>query len=186
MKSLTLLTTYSSFCLLGGATGLRPSTTVSSVLTLVISLVLYQLNTPPTPSHQRSLLCVQTSLMLSFCFSSSFTTSVSCALSLCLFFPSSSSLSSYSFSQTSSESAVSQGGWGYWGSWGKSILSTATATVSTVGEYRPPKPNLSVLYTMCVVVFLEICPKRTTTSRHLTNHMPCNIRGVYLKLIIII
>ncbi|XP_044077408.1 protein FAM114A2 isoform X2 [Siniperca chuatsi] len=34
----------------------------------------------------------------------------------------------------SSESTVSQGGWGYWGSWGKSILSTATATVSTVGE----------------------------------------------------
>ncbi|XP_070773330.1 protein FAM114A2 [Enoplosus armatus] len=35
---------------------------------------------------------------------------------------------------TSSESTVSQGGWGYWGSWGKSILSTATATVSTVGQ----------------------------------------------------
>ncbi|XP_044077404.1 protein FAM114A2 isoform X1 [Siniperca chuatsi] len=34
----------------------------------------------------------------------------------------------------SSESTVSQGGWGYWGSWGKSILSTATATVSTVGQ----------------------------------------------------
>ncbi|CAF97289.1 unnamed protein product, partial [Tetraodon nigroviridis] len=28
----------------------------------------------------------------------------------------------------------SQGGWGYWGSWGKSILSTATATVATVGQ----------------------------------------------------
>nr|XP_055036736.1 protein FAM114A2 [Misgurnus anguillicaudatus] len=29
---------------------------------------------------------------------------------------------------------VSQGGWGYWGSWGKSIISTATATVATVGQ----------------------------------------------------
>ncbi|GAA6225080.1 protein FAM114A2 [Lates japonicus] len=37
-------------------------------------------------------------------------------------------------SKTSSESTVSQGGWGYWGSWGKSILSTATATVATVGQ----------------------------------------------------
>ncbi|MEQ2300109.1 hypothetical protein AMECASPLE_021913, partial [Ameca splendens] len=37
-------------------------------------------------------------------------------------------------SQTPSESTVSQGGWGYWGSWGKSILSTATATVATVGQ----------------------------------------------------
>ncbi|XP_034745652.1 protein FAM114A2 [Etheostoma cragini] len=36
--------------------------------------------------------------------------------------------------QTPSESTVSQGGWGYWGSWGKSILSTATATVATVGQ----------------------------------------------------
>lgn len=35
-------------------------------------------------------------------------------------------------------STVSQGGWGYWGSWGKSILSTATATVATVGECRGP------------------------------------------------
>ncbi|TDH05265.1 hypothetical protein EPR50_G00141830 [Perca flavescens] len=35
---------------------------------------------------------------------------------------------------TPSESTVSQGGWGYWGSWGKSILSTATATVATVGQ----------------------------------------------------
>lgn len=33
-----------------------------------------------------------------------------------------------------SESTVAQGGWGYWGSWGKSILSTATATVATVGQ----------------------------------------------------
>ncbi|XP_060912130.1 protein FAM114A2 [Labrus mixtus] len=33
-----------------------------------------------------------------------------------------------------SESTVSQGSWGYWGSWGKSILSTATATVATVGQ----------------------------------------------------
>ncbi|KAM9333170.1 protein FAM114A2 isoform 1-T4 [Pholidichthys leucotaenia] len=36
--------------------------------------------------------------------------------------------------KTSGESTVSQGGWGYWGSWGKSILSTATATVATVGH----------------------------------------------------
>ncbi|XP_027886594.1 protein FAM114A2 [Xiphophorus couchianus] len=36
--------------------------------------------------------------------------------------------------KTPSESTVSQGGWGYWGSWGKSILSTATATVTTVGQ----------------------------------------------------
>ncbi|XP_058482515.1 protein FAM114A2 [Solea solea] len=36
--------------------------------------------------------------------------------------------------KSSSESAVSQAGWGYWGSWGKSILSTATATVATVGQ----------------------------------------------------
>lgn len=35
---------------------------------------------------------------------------------------------------TPTESTVSQGGWGYWGSWGKSILSTATATVATVGQ----------------------------------------------------
>ncbi|XP_056118176.1 protein FAM114A2 [Rhinichthys klamathensis goyatoka] len=34
----------------------------------------------------------------------------------------------------STETTVSQGGWGYWGSWGKSILSTATATVATVGQ----------------------------------------------------
>ncbi|XP_056302864.1 protein FAM114A2 [Danio aesculapii] len=34
----------------------------------------------------------------------------------------------------SMETTVSQGGWGYWGSWGKSILSTATATVATVGQ----------------------------------------------------
>ncbi|XP_050949884.1 protein FAM114A2 [Labeo rohita] len=36
--------------------------------------------------------------------------------------------------ETSPETTVSQGGWGYWGSWGKSILSTATATVATVGQ----------------------------------------------------
>lgn len=34
----------------------------------------------------------------------------------------------------STDSTVSQGGWGYWGNWGKSILSTATATVATVGQ----------------------------------------------------
>uniref|UniRef100_A0A7N8XY50 Family with sequence similarity 114 member A2 n=1 Tax=Mastacembelus armatus TaxID=205130 RepID=A0A7N8XY50_9TELE len=43
-------------------------------------------------------------------------------------------LYSHVLSQTTSESTVSQGGWGYWGSWGKSILSTATATVATVGQ----------------------------------------------------
>ncbi|XP_051257707.1 protein FAM114A2 [Dicentrarchus labrax] len=36
--------------------------------------------------------------------------------------------------KTPAESTVAQGGWGYWGSWGKSILSTATATVATVGQ----------------------------------------------------
>ncbi|XP_048023313.1 protein FAM114A2 [Megalobrama amblycephala] len=39
-----------------------------------------------------------------------------------------------SASNTSTETTVSQAGWGYWGSWGKSILSTATATVATVGQ----------------------------------------------------
>ncbi|XP_036380096.1 protein FAM114A2 [Megalops cyprinoides] len=34
----------------------------------------------------------------------------------------------------SSESTVSQGGWGYWGSWGKSLMSTASATVASVGH----------------------------------------------------
>ncbi|XP_048853585.1 protein FAM114A2 [Brienomyrus brachyistius] len=29
---------------------------------------------------------------------------------------------------------VSEGGWGYWGSWGKSIISTASATVASVGQ----------------------------------------------------
>uniref|UniRef100_A0A3Q3K456 Family with sequence similarity 114 member A2 n=1 Tax=Monopterus albus TaxID=43700 RepID=A0A3Q3K456_MONAL len=36
--------------------------------------------------------------------------------------------------KTPSESTVSPSGWGYWGSWGKTILSTATATVATVGQ----------------------------------------------------
>ncbi|KAM3869080.1 protein FAM114A2 [Diretmus argenteus] len=36
--------------------------------------------------------------------------------------------------KTPSGSSVVQGGWGYWGSWGKSILSSATATVATVGQ----------------------------------------------------
>ncbi|XP_072517677.1 protein FAM114A2 [Salminus brasiliensis] len=36
--------------------------------------------------------------------------------------------------QASTQTTVSQGSWGYWGSWGKSILSTATATVATVGQ----------------------------------------------------
>uniref|UniRef100_A0A8C6Z4E0 Family with sequence similarity 114 member A2 n=1 Tax=Nothoprocta perdicaria TaxID=30464 RepID=A0A8C6Z4E0_NOTPE len=30
--------------------------------------------------------------------------------------------------------AAAQTGWGYWGSWGKSLLSTASATVATVGQ----------------------------------------------------
>lgn len=34
----------------------------------------------------------------------------------------------------SETATVSQGGWGYWGNWGKSIISTATATVATVGQ----------------------------------------------------
>ncbi|NXS92053.1 F1142 protein, partial [Jacana jacana] len=33
-----------------------------------------------------------------------------------------------------SDSPTVQTGWGYWGSWGKSLLSTATATVATVGQ----------------------------------------------------
>ncbi|XP_037125239.1 protein FAM114A2 [Syngnathus acus] len=33
-----------------------------------------------------------------------------------------------------SRSTVLQGGWGYWGGWGKSILSTATATATAVGQ----------------------------------------------------
>ncbi|NXK49367.1 F1142 protein, partial [Chauna torquata] len=33
-----------------------------------------------------------------------------------------------------SESSAAQTGWGYWGSWGKSLLSTASATVATVGQ----------------------------------------------------
>ncbi|XP_028322420.1 protein FAM114A2 isoform X2 [Gouania willdenowi] len=37
-------------------------------------------------------------------------------------------------SSQSSQSSVAHTGWGYWGSWGKSILSTATATVATVGQ----------------------------------------------------
>lgn len=36
--------------------------------------------------------------------------------------------------QPAQTAAVPQAGWGYWGSWGKSILSTATATVATVGQ----------------------------------------------------
>ncbi|XP_077052079.1 protein FAM114A2 [Siphateles boraxobius] len=42
--------------------------------------------------------------------------------------------SAESVPNASTETTVSQGGWGYWGSWGKSILSTATATVATVGQ----------------------------------------------------
>lgn len=35
---------------------------------------------------------------------------------------------------TFTSTTVSQGGWGSWGSWGKSLLSSATATVATVGK----------------------------------------------------
>lgn len=34
----------------------------------------------------------------------------------------------------SAESGMAPGGWGYWGSWGKSLISSATATVATVGQ----------------------------------------------------
>ncbi|XP_027033149.2 protein FAM114A2 [Tachysurus fulvidraco] len=37
-------------------------------------------------------------------------------------------------SKASTQTAVTQGGWGSWGSWGKSLLSSATATVATVGQ----------------------------------------------------
>ncbi|XP_069725513.1 protein FAM114A2 isoform X2 [Phaenicophaeus curvirostris] len=36
--------------------------------------------------------------------------------------------------KVSDSSAAFQTGWGYWGSWGKSLLSTASATVATVGQ----------------------------------------------------
>ncbi|XP_061859092.1 protein FAM114A2 isoform X1 [Colius striatus] len=36
--------------------------------------------------------------------------------------------------QVSDSPAAVQTGWGYWGSWGKSLLSTASATVATVGQ----------------------------------------------------
>lgn len=44
------------------------------------------------------------------------------------------------FEAPPSQSTVLQGGWGFWGDWGKSILSTATATVATVGEYTIQLP----------------------------------------------
>ncbi|XP_076836689.1 protein FAM114A2 [Brachyhypopomus gauderio] len=37
-------------------------------------------------------------------------------------------------SKPATEVTATQGGWGYWGSWGKSLISTATATVATVGQ----------------------------------------------------
>uniref|UniRef100_A0A3P8WXR7 Family with sequence similarity 114 member A2 n=1 Tax=Cynoglossus semilaevis TaxID=244447 RepID=A0A3P8WXR7_CYNSE len=37
-------------------------------------------------------------------------------------------------SKVTTVSTEAQSGWGYWGSWGKSLLSTATATVATVGQ----------------------------------------------------
>ncbi|KAI5620201.1 protein FAM114A2, partial [Silurus asotus] len=39
-------------------------------------------------------------------------------------------------SKASTQTSVSEGGWGSWGSWGKSLLSTATATVATVGKFH--------------------------------------------------
>ncbi|XP_074865386.1 protein FAM114A2 isoform X2 [Carettochelys insculpta] len=36
--------------------------------------------------------------------------------------------------KVSDSTGTSQTGWGYWGSWGKSLLSTASATVATVGQ----------------------------------------------------
>uniref|UniRef100_A0A8C6INH7 Uncharacterized protein n=1 Tax=Melopsittacus undulatus TaxID=13146 RepID=A0A8C6INH7_MELUD len=36
--------------------------------------------------------------------------------------------------KASDSSAAVQTGWGYWGSWGKTLLSTASATVATVGQ----------------------------------------------------
>nr|XP_009683947.1 PREDICTED: protein FAM114A2 isoform X1 [Struthio camelus australis] len=36
--------------------------------------------------------------------------------------------------KVSDSPAAAQTGWGYWGSWGKSLLSTASATVATVGQ----------------------------------------------------
>lgn len=73
--------------------------------------------------------------LISFLFH--YLTSSSQSLPVCL----------YVLSKTPSESTVSQGGWGYWGSWGKSILSTATATVATVGECRAPTCILHTGYT---------------------------------------
>ncbi|XP_026874469.2 protein FAM114A2 isoform X1 [Electrophorus electricus] len=37
-------------------------------------------------------------------------------------------------SEAATQMTTAQGGWGYWGNWGKSLLSTATATVATVGQ----------------------------------------------------
>uniref|UniRef100_A0A8C9W903 Family with sequence similarity 114 member A2 n=1 Tax=Scleropages formosus TaxID=113540 RepID=A0A8C9W903_SCLFO len=34
----------------------------------------------------------------------------------------------------SAKTTVAQGGWGYWGSWGKSLISSASATVASVGQ----------------------------------------------------
>lgn len=87
----------------------------ASFLTLVVKLVLDQLHFP--------------SLLFRWVIYHVFIIHNLCSF-LFLVFP------SRPLSQTPSESTVSQGGWGYWGSWGKSILSTATATVATVGEYR--------------------------------------------------
>lgn len=87
----------------------------ASFLTLVIKLVLDQLHFP--------------SLLFRWVIYHVFIIHNLCSFLFLVF-------SSRPLSQTPSESTVSQGGWGYWGSWGKSILSTATATVATVGEYR--------------------------------------------------
>ena len=41
--------------------------------------------------------------------------------------------------------ADSSGGWGYWGSWGKTLLSTATATVNTVGQSAAPRYDITTV-----------------------------------------
>lgn len=59
-------------------------------------------------------------------------------------------LALFSPHQASTETTVSQGGWGYWGSWGKSILSTATATVATVGKRH------TTLYILLCIKILQV------------------------------
>lgn len=108
-----------------------------SFLTLVIKLVLDQLHFP--------------SLLFRWVIYHVFIIHNLCSF-LFLVFP------SRPLSQTPSESTVSQGGWGYWGSWGKSILSTATATVATVGEYRGGL-KLKIIFILFLKQF-EICSSK--------------------------